>query len=313
MSTDLDPAADRFHAPTSDDPYFTETCWFAFFVPERKLSGTLYPLFRRNQNVAAVGVYIWDDSAHTPWDARYVRNLWHVPVADDADLADIELTGSLRYRCLSPQRSFKLDYDHPGYFSADLTFDAVMDPHWLGDAHLDQHGRVHGTLVLDGESIAVDCLAIRDRTWSPRNDLSDTVMGTAGNGGYSYAMTDPGNGFHALAVDAGGHCKVVAGYLIRDGVLSDVTDGRRWVIERNQHGIQTRVGIELTDKLGRTYHGEGTCHNGFAWQFTPSLFSWICLTDWHGDGGRGWGEDHDNWSSSAWRRFSRARFEARGE
>lgn len=305
MTSDL--SADRFHAPTSDDPFFTETCWFAFFVPERKLSGTLYPLFRPNQKVAAAGVYLWDDTAAEPWNARYVRNLWHVPIAEDADLADIELLGSLRYRCDKPRTSFTLGYDHPGHCTIDLRFDAVMEPHWLGHSHLDQHGRVHGTIELDFERIAVDCLSIRDRTWSPRNDLTDTIMGSAGNGGYSYAMTDPGNGFHALSVDAGGECKVVAGYLIRDGVLSDIAEGRRWVIERRPDGSQRRVGITLTDKLGRTYEAEGDCINHFAWQFTPNMFSWICLTDWGSADGRGWGEDHDNWANSAWRRFARGR------
>ena len=37
---------DEFHPPTSDDPYWTETCWFTFTVPERRLSGQLYPFFR---------------------------------------------------------------------------------------------------------------------------------------------------------------------------------------------------------------------------------------------------------------------------
>ena len=46
---------DRFHPPGSDDPYWTETCWFTFAVPERRLSGQLYPFFRPNQRVAAGG------------------------------------------------------------------------------------------------------------------------------------------------------------------------------------------------------------------------------------------------------------------
>ena len=44
---------DLFHPPTSDDPFWTETCWFTFAVPERKLSGQLYPFFRANQGVTS--------------------------------------------------------------------------------------------------------------------------------------------------------------------------------------------------------------------------------------------------------------------
>jgi hypothetical protein len=46
---------DELHPPASADPDWTETCWFTFAVPERRLSGQLYPFFRRNQNVAAGG------------------------------------------------------------------------------------------------------------------------------------------------------------------------------------------------------------------------------------------------------------------
>ena len=45
---------DEFHPPTSDDPYWTETCWFTFTVPERTLSGQLYPFFRPNQKVTSL-------------------------------------------------------------------------------------------------------------------------------------------------------------------------------------------------------------------------------------------------------------------
>ena len=37
---------DEFHPPTDDNPYWTETCWFTFTVPERRMSGQLYPFFR---------------------------------------------------------------------------------------------------------------------------------------------------------------------------------------------------------------------------------------------------------------------------
>ena len=46
---------DHFHPPTSDDPFWTETCWFTFAVPERRLSGQLYPFFRPNQRITSNG------------------------------------------------------------------------------------------------------------------------------------------------------------------------------------------------------------------------------------------------------------------
>jgi hypothetical protein len=35
----------------------------------------------------------------------------------------------------------------------------------------------------------------------------------------------------------------------------------------------------------------------------PNLFTWNCLTEWEFGGVRAYGEDHDNWSAPAARRF----------
>jgi hypothetical protein len=135
-------------------------------------------------------------------------------------------------------------------------------------------------LRLHGEEIAVDCLSIRDRTWSPRDDLSDTIMGTAVSGAYTHAMASPTEGFHALSATFDGACRVVAGYLVRDGVVADVVGGERRVVER-RGGRPSAVTITVEDREGRRLEAEGRLHNAFA------------------------GEDHDNWSNKGWRAFRR--------
>ena len=82
------PADDEFHPPTEPDPFWSETCWWTFTVPERRLSGQLYPFFRPNQGVMASGVYFWDDTAHALWSCRYAKNFWHLPIPDEP-LSDI--------------------------------------------------------------------------------------------------------------------------------------------------------------------------------------------------------------------------------
>ncbi len=44
---------DEFHPPDRSDPYWTETCWFTFTVPERRLSGQFYPFFRHHPGGSA--------------------------------------------------------------------------------------------------------------------------------------------------------------------------------------------------------------------------------------------------------------------
>ena len=61
------------------------------------------------------------------------------------------------------------------------------------------------------------------------------------------------------------------------------------------------------DELGRELEAEGRPHNKMGVHLNPNLWTWNCLTDWQWDSGkRGWGEDHDNWSASAFRQFVRS-------
>jgi hypothetical protein len=304
METTAMPSDDGFHDPQTNDPYWTETAWFAFFVPERKLSGTLYPLFRRNLGLCSSGVHIWDDTGSAPHEILYDRMLWHLPFPD-GDLTDVELASGLRYRCTVPATRFELSYHHDGAVELDLTFDGLFEPHYLGPAHLDQPGHVRGRLVLHGDEIDVDCLALRDRTWSPRSDLQAGLGSRSASGGYSYASADGATSFQAISSHVDGRDVVVAGYLAQDGKVSDLVGGIRRVLARHD-GHPTAVTLELEDRLGRTVHAEGRCHNAFAWAFTPTMFSWNCLTEWTWDGATAWGEDHDNWNTQAWHAFRRA-------
>ena len=119
---------DRFHPPTTDDPFWTETCWFTFAVPERKLSGQLYPFFRTNQNITSGGAFFWDDSGSQIWNCVYAKNLWHLPIPKGQDLSDIELPNGIRYRCVEPLNKYELHYldADSGEVEVDLTFEGAI-------------------------------------------------------------------------------------------------------------------------------------------------------------------------------------------
>ena len=69
-SIQLGPSDDDFHEPASNDPFWNETIWFSFSVPERALSGYVYPWVRANQGLFGGGVIVWDDRGNMPWEAR---------------------------------------------------------------------------------------------------------------------------------------------------------------------------------------------------------------------------------------------------
>lgn len=301
---------DEFHPPTTDDPYWTETCWFTFTVPERRLSGQLYPFFRPNQGVAAGGVYFWDETGSTPWTCRYAKNFWHLPVPDQP-LSDIELPNGIRYRCIEPLSTYEVSYRDPdgGDLAVDLRFSAVAEPHYLGHSHLDQPGRYRGTVHLDGETIEVDSFGFRDRSWGPRSQMGPGLAQSAARqGGYSYATASADDGFHTITMDFGNGCQSIHGHYTRGGQRAVLVSANREVVERDRDsGFPLRVVIDGVDADGRTLHAEGVCRNHLAVFLNPNLFTVNCLTEWSFDGVTAFGEDHDNWSATGIRAFHAAR------
>ena len=318
---------DQFHPPASDDPYWTETCWFTFTVPELKLSGQLYPFFRPNQGVASGGAFFWDDTGSDPWNIRYGKNFWHLPLPQDADLTDIALPNGISYRCLEPLSKYQLKYDDPDGddLSVELIFEGLCEPNYLGSSHLDQPGRFTGLIVLDGETIAVDSYGFRDRSWGLRAQFGAGLLGGSPRGGYSYATASRDDSFHAIsmvfdeagdATDANnpfGACAPIHGHLLRDGVYAKLApaSGLRTVLERGSGDAPTKVQLEATDELGRSLVAVGECVNKLGVHLNPNLFTWNCLTAWEWGESydkldhQGWGEDHDNWGATTARRYFR--------
>jgi len=299
---------DELHPPTSDDPYWTETCWFTFTVPERRLSGQLYPFFRPNQGVVAGGAYFWDERGSQMWNCLYAKNFWHLPMPDQP-LSDISLPNGIRYQCLEPLTRYRIRFDDPDAdeVHVDLTFTAIAPPHRLGESHLDQPGRYQGAIVLRGEEVEVDSFGFRDRSWGPRSQFGAGLMTSgAAHGGYSYATASDRDAFHTITMDFGDGCISIHGYLLRDGTWAALASGRRRVVERDgTTGFPRRVEIEGVDELGRELRAAGRCLNQLAFPINPNLFTVNCLTEWTFDGLTAFGEDHDNWSATGIRRFSR--------
>ena len=300
---------DGFHPPTTDDPSWTETCWFTFTVPERRLSGQLYPFFQTNLGVAAAGAYFWDDKGDQPWNCLYAKNFWHVPIPDQP-LTDIQLANGIRYRCVEPLTRYEIGYDDPDggdELHVDLTVTAVTPPHYLGQSHLDQPCRYQGTIVLRGERIPVDAYGFRDRSWGPRTQFGQGLTSSpAKHGGYSYATASERDGFHAITMDFGQGMRSIHGYLLRDGEWSKLASAEKVVTERDPaNGNPLRVAIDGIDELGRELHARGRCLNALGFSINPNMYTINCLTEWEYDGVTSYGEDHDNWSHPSIRAFAR--------
>jgi hypothetical protein len=286
----LTPADDTLHPPTSDDIFWTETAWFAFAIPERRLTGCIYPLFRPNQNICSAGVYVWDDSGEGAHEILYAQNFWHLPLPED--LRHMELPSGLAYEVLEPLHRYRVSYRDGNELALNLVYEGLIPPHPTERggvvSHLDHPCRVTGTLRLGDEELAVDCLEMRDKSWGIRPDFR-WIMGTT-RAAYTYGLASADSAFLALSASPdGGEGTVMSGVLVRDGELAPLVSGiRRADLER---GRPTKVVVEATDARGRSFRAEGRCVNRFAFQSSPGLFAWMSGTEWDLDGQPAWGED----------------------
>jgi hypothetical protein len=305
---------DELHPPTSDDPTWSETCWFAVAVPDRKLSAWFYPFFQPNLGVLASGVYIWDHTGDAEWNCLYQKNFWHLPIPDQP-LSDITFANGLRYTATEPRSTYTIGYDDPDGegVAVDLTFTGLMAPAAMS-SHLDQPGLVTGTITIGGERIEVDAVGMRDRSWGPRPQTGIHLMShgpfTADRMGYSWAASR-GEAFLTISAYDGRSSDPesffnIHGFLLRDGTSAKLSTGTRHVLQRDRAtGAPTRLLVEGTDERGRTFEAEGVTHNRIGVMLNPKLFSWAALTEWRIGGATVWGEDHDNYSAASIRAYAR--------
>ncbi|SHN15736.1 hypothetical protein [Cryptosporangium aurantiacum] len=121
-------ADDQFHPFPADEPLWTETVWFSWLVPERRLLGYVYPIFRPNLGIQFGGVTVYDASGELPWEltVRHWQN--HLPLPDPLpDLRDVTLSDGIRLRSVRPGRTFEIGY-RSDELVLDLRYEALMRP-----------------------------------------------------------------------------------------------------------------------------------------------------------------------------------------
>jgi hypothetical protein len=286
-------ADDRHHEVADSHPHWTETTWWGFLVPDRSIGGMIYTLFRPNIGVASLLVAVWDAEATEPWRVPYHRSQWHLPFPS-TELDDTEV-GGLRIRCTEPLTRYELSYEDADALSLDLQFTAAGAPFTpiatREVGHFDQLCRVTGSLTFAGDVVPVDCLAIRDRSWYVRDDMSSMQAG------YLYGAVDADHHFLAFTKPEGDDpaSPVAGGFLVRDGELAKLVAGTRTVRSRRR-GHPDEISLEARDALGRELEVSGRVGASLASQSTPGMFAWMSIVDWTIDGRPGHGEDHDVWS-----------------
>lgn len=307
-SPHYDARDDGFHFSSMSDRWWeTETCWFSFYQPERRLGGWVYIMARPNIGTVAGGAWVWDESASLPWEVRYSANYTALRLPKDQDLTDIRLPTGVAIKVLKPLESYLVRFEDEGRLSIDLQFDAVMPPHPLtathsgfGNlSHFDQIGRIHGKIRLADELIDIDSLSMRDRSWGPRPEhrprASAYVSGAAATDHGFLAVTNPAEGD-----------QITHGFLLRDGVVADLKEGTR-VVERDPTtGMVATLTVQGVDREGRSFSARGQSRSRIVIN-RHTFIDHNSLIEWTMDTGvTAWGEDQDCCPVHRWADFMRA-------
>jgi len=305
---------DDFHDEQLSDRWWeSETNWFSWNVPERRLGGWTYGQARPNARLCNGGVWLWDDTAALSWDLPYHAHYSGLRLPDraDRDMRDFEWPTGVHVRMLEPLTKYAIDYDDGPELEVHLEFAAIMppNPHPIGVApfvkgtHFDQAGHVTGELVLRGEHIPVDCFSVRDRSWGPRpmgrpkrrNAATPDTAARSRGIGYSFGVAGPRDAWLVYSTPGVNDDPVVCGFLLRDGEYAHILRGVRRLRVDADAGWPTGMEIEAVDDADRhlTVAGEAVSRH---WRGNggDSLFRW------HWDAHVGWGEDQTYGSRALW-------------
>jgi hypothetical protein len=309
--------ADFFGEGRTTSPYWNESVWFSVSIPERRIHGMIQYYFRPNMHMLNGGPVLWDPSGQFQWYCLYY-NWSHLQAMPQVNgKFDMQARNSLTVKMLEPLQRYSIQYDKE-HFELDLIWEAGGPCHELitGDAgqkatagfHIEQPGRMTGTIRRHGEEFRVDCFSMRDTSYGAREYES------LASGGYFWGIAE-GSSFHSLCMTSGDglgrEANCIGGYIMKDGQMASMASGKRTVLEFGQFG-PSKVLFEGTDTLGRSMRATGTIDPGLVFTgYTDHTVVWS-LAEWDWDGVTHWGDNQEFKPAEHFRQIARGELKLGG-
>lgn len=305
----------EFHTPVANDPTWAETNYFGFYVPEVRLNGGVYALFRPSLGVINTTVSLNSRKVRAPWEAEYWESQVHVPIPENRSLLDYRLANGLWVRCLESNRVWDVDYNDGDGTEIHFRYTALMAPFDIHDpeqdpivaaqgknsdfawgtaynGHFDQTGHFEGTIDLNGRRHAFDCVSTMDHSWGPRPERSRTPMS------WLHAHFSRDLAIHAIfdfdpqvCPDGASALRLTHGYVLERGAVLGLKAGDGESVRDGLYPVSTR--LRIVDRLDREWRLEGAAQTTFPWQAWPDVVGFNVLHEWRCDGRTGLGEAID--------------------
>ncbi len=196
----VQPEHAKFHPPSSPDDTWCETNWFGFSIPEERMRGAAYALFRTNLGVCRSMMSVYSQPRRHVLAMDYLRDDCHMRIPDE-DLDDIHLPNGLHIKMTKPMEEWIVQFDDGRGHRWDLLQTALMPAVSITElavpdsgagyaifqrhdsetgmttGHIDQTMHVLGEVVVNGRTLQVDFPSNRDHSWSPRREYGHNIMG----------------------------------------------------------------------------------------------------------------------------------------
>lgn len=237
-----------------------------FQIPEEDVAGFLYP-WVNNDGTAGSAVVLFGGGIGDPIMERFEAE--EIPAGMDFDdwrvrgftmkVGEPHKTVALKFEGERVQIDCHYDAIHPVYA---FSFHKDGCPPYYADDRTEQHGRLTGTLTVDGKRYDLDTFMQRDHSWGPR------VWGL--NQHYKwYHATTAESAVHFFEMQSFGKVNV-RGYVFKDGQMAEVRGlDYDYTFDENMH--HSTFDVTVTDSAGRDTRIDAVIYAKFTYPVDPMI------------------------------------------
>ncbi|MCK9505478.1 MAG: hypothetical protein M0Q95_15015 [Porticoccaceae bacterium] len=260
---EIRPEDDFRRAPFGNDPFLNESWYFNILDPEKDIGIFLRLGIFHNAKHANLSVLIVNNDREV-----YSRLHYNQPVPDGNTDIGIGLAG-FKVTAVELLNEYRLEY-------VDEAYGLKIDVNWKGmhpvvdgnmhvkarpgSAHMEQAGRVKGTMAYREKPIAINGFGNRDHAVGRRN------WSIFGGHKLMWAVFEDGMSVAVGRFDIGKKGIIDMNWIWRDNALHDVTT-QRFDMIADEAGRTVGADIGFSDDKGRSYHFKASRKSAAHWPF----------------------------------------------